>query len=456
MKNVEFLGIPNKLNSCLLNLTNNCNLACEYCIMQQPELKKSYGSNCGEMSQITAENAIDFIATNGHSNTVIVFYGGEPLLKWELLKHIIDYRNKKYSGKFLFSLITNAYILDDEKLSFLEKNNISILISLDGDKESNDKHRKAKDNKRSVFEQAASIISLINKKYPKIKYKVNATLCNDTLDIVNTYKKFISMGITIMRFEKGIITNSSGFEISNKRDVTILKRNYKKLVKQYYNDLKSGLLVSIDNFDNCLKLISSDKKRLSYCFMGKDYVDIAINGDIFPCHKLVGMNQFLIGNVNNDKFMHEVIKISELDSCKKCKYRFICSGYCRSENYLINKDFNKNVKLNCELQKIVIKLSIWLYKKLKKYNRKILFKKTNYLHDLGNTFIKIINIESIPIQNANSLSLEIIDFFKDFNLVDSYIKKNRFKYNVSKSDFKRDIYSFLQDLYLNGNIEVSL
>ena len=91
MKNVEFLGIPNKLNSCLLNLTNNCNLACEYCIMQQPELKKSYGSNCGEMSQITAENAIDFIATNGHSNTVIVFYGGEPLLKWELLKHIIDY-----------------------------------------------------------------------------------------------------------------------------------------------------------------------------------------------------------------------------------------------------------------------------------------------------------------------------------------------------------------------------
>lgn len=454
MKNVEFLNAPNKLNSCLLNLTNNCNLACEYCIMQQPELKKSYGSNCGEMSQSTAENAIDFIARNGHSRTVIVFYGGEPLLKWNLIKHIVNYRNIKYPGKFSFSIITNAYILDEEKLSFLENNEISILISLDGDKELNDKHRKAKDHRVSVFEQAESIISLINTKYPKIKYKVNATLCNDTLDIISTYNKFKSMGVSVMRFEKGIITSCTGFEISQKKDVTLLKRNYKKLVRRYYNDLNSGLSVSIDNFDNCLKLISSDKKRLSYCFMGQDYVDIAINGDIFPCHKLVGINEFMIGNVNNDQSMHEVVTISELEECKECKYRFICSGYCRSENYLINKDFNKTVKLNCDIQKSVFKLTFWLYKKLKTHNKKILFKKTKFLHDLGNPLIKIKGIELLPIQSANPLSLDIIDFFKNYNKVNTYIEKNHYKYSVNKSDFKRDVYSFLQDLYYNGNIEV--
>ena len=60
----------------------------------------------------------------------------------------------------------------------------------------------------------------------------------------------------------------------------------------------------------------------------------------------------------------------------------------------------------------------------------------------------------LPIQSANPLSLDIIDFFKNYNKVNTYIEKNHYKYSVNKSDFKRDVYSFLQDLYYNGNIEV--
>ncbi len=154
--------------SLTLMISQECNLRCTYCYGEDGEY-----SNKGKMNFETARKAIDFFAGQSPSDKLsICFFGGEPLLNFELMKKVIAYvKNiEEKAGKtYTFSMTTNGTLINQEISDFIEENKISLIISIDGNKEMTDANR-FYGNKKGAYE-------VIKKKYYQLEYLYDCT-CN--------------------------------------------------------------------------------------------------------------------------------------------------------------------------------------------------------------------------------------------------------------------------------------
>ena len=84
---------------------------------------------------------------------IIGFYGGEPLLEFELIKKCVKYARKELKGKQInFALTTNATLLNDEIINYFIEHSFIVTVSIDGPKEMHDDERRfAKNNKGSLI-----------------------------------------------------------------------------------------------------------------------------------------------------------------------------------------------------------------------------------------------------------------------------------------------------------------
>lgn len=126
-----------------LEITQQCNLQCEYCCYGE-YYPQSREISAAPMSLNTAQDAIKAFMAHRPSRCAIGFYGGEPLLEFGLLSDIVCFAKElaaDYGVMPTFSLTTNGTLLTDDKIHFLARNQFSVLISLDGDKDSHDRYR---------------------------------------------------------------------------------------------------------------------------------------------------------------------------------------------------------------------------------------------------------------------------------------------------------------------------
>lgn len=125
-----------------LNIIHACNLRCKYCFADEGE----YHGNKGVMSVETAKKAIDYVVKRSgpRKNIEIDLFGGEPTLIMDKIKEIIAYareNEKAWNKNIRFTITTNATLLDDEMMEYMDENFENIILSLDGRKEVNDKVR---------------------------------------------------------------------------------------------------------------------------------------------------------------------------------------------------------------------------------------------------------------------------------------------------------------------------
>lgn len=159
------------LKQVLLEVTDDCNLACKYCL---------YGNLYGgfDHQQIhylrfeDVKTIFDYLLDiwKAHkplaeqSVTFIGFYGGEPLLNFDLIQKVVEYVERLDVARlFRFNMTSNCLLLD-RYMDFLAEKEIGLLCSLDGDKIA-DGHRVRKDGSSS-FDQVFSNIKLLQAKYP--------------------------------------------------------------------------------------------------------------------------------------------------------------------------------------------------------------------------------------------------------------------------------------------------
>ena len=126
---------------CLL-VAHDCNLRCKYCFADSGE----FGADRRLMKNEVGEAAVEYIIkhSGNRKHCEIDFFGGEPLVNMPVVKHITKYVRKREqeTGKvFKLTLTTNGMLLTDENIAFLNDNNISAVISLDGRKEVHDRMR---------------------------------------------------------------------------------------------------------------------------------------------------------------------------------------------------------------------------------------------------------------------------------------------------------------------------
>ena len=166
--NTELLNemLKKRVGRVCLQITQMCNFRCKYCVYSGGYYDRNHSDK--EMTWDVAKKAIDFMLDNSMDmDTVDVsFYGGEPLLKKDLLSKCVDYTKIAADGrKVTFSMTTNGSLIDEEVVELFLKNNGKITISLDGPREIQDRNRKTVSGE-GTFDVVFSTIKKMISKYP--------------------------------------------------------------------------------------------------------------------------------------------------------------------------------------------------------------------------------------------------------------------------------------------------
>lgn len=325
-------NIKNKISLMYIIPNNNCNLMCKYCF-----IGKLNNRNPIYMSYEIAKNAIDkfynHIKTINIEYGEVVFYGGEPLISFELLKKIVKYSEKK-DYKIRFSIVTNATLINEEMISFLKNNNVGIGISIDGPKSINDSNRVFLNSNESVYKRVVANIDRLKKE--KVEFGLSITVSEKFLQYQNDFLKWLK--------ELNVKEISYNLMHYNKKN-----NNWKK----YYKNVTKFIIKS----NNVLfpEGFKEDRiKRKYFAFYEKDFkysdcgarggnqITIKPNGDITICHGFWNTLENEIGNINkieikeifktkNYKKWNENITINN-KKCKYCDSLYICGGGCAMQS----------------------------------------------------------------------------------------------------------------------------
>ena len=125
----------NRVDSLMVMCTYACQLACTYC-----EVKRTHSVMRGE----SLRRATELLLTTRSKECQLRFWGGEPLLMWDLISRGILYgmrRARQCGKKIKFMITTNGLLLDRSKIDFLKNHSTQIMFSLDGDLAANSIHR---------------------------------------------------------------------------------------------------------------------------------------------------------------------------------------------------------------------------------------------------------------------------------------------------------------------------
>jgi len=108
-------------HSLMVMLTKACQLRCNYCEVILENL---------HMPKEILIKSVDLISRNG-AKSQIRFFGGEPLLRFKLIKEAIEYAERKRPN-VRFSVVTNGIMLDRNKLDFFKRHHVHVMFSIDG------------------------------------------------------------------------------------------------------------------------------------------------------------------------------------------------------------------------------------------------------------------------------------------------------------------------------------
>lgn len=375
---------------CTLYLTDNCNLKCSYCY-EGNKKNKSY------MDEKTLMEALKFIIENNLPEDTIdlLFLGGEPLMNKSVLFkaiHIINEKYKEVKHLFKYQITTNGLLLDKKTADFMQENNFSISISIDGDKDTHNLNRKST-NGKDVYD-----IIIKNMRYMlecNIDFTVRMTVTANNANLL--YKNilyFYDMGIRNINIGIDHTGDWSNEEIK-KMDEQLAFTDHFYMDKIAEDD---NAVLNIYDY----KLTTFVYKRTpAYCSAGStNHIIINSSGELFPCGYVFNEETWKLGNVktviDRRKFIEAARShVNKISSCKECEIAFTCSGAkCGFLNYVRTGLLNLNHETTCELENVLYKHNKCVIEDM--YRRDCpklmrLIKNADNCHiPLGNPILKII------------------------------------------------------------------
>ena len=346
-----------------LHIAHDCNLACRYCFAEEGE----YHGRRALMSYEVGKKALDFLIANSgnREHLEVDFFGGEPLMNWDVVKRLVKYgrsQEEAHHKKFRFTLTTNGILLNDEVQEFVNKEMSNVVLSIDGRKEVNDKMRPHRGGQGS-YDIIVPKFQKLAESRDQFNYYVRGTFTHNNLDFGEDVKHLADLGFEQMSIEPVVASPEEPYAI-REEDLPKILEEYDKLAVEYIKRKKEGRGFNFFHFMVDLDQGPCAIKRLSGCGAGHEYLAVAPNGDIYPCHQFVGNKDFLMGNVNENKIDENIEKMFERsnvytkEKCKNCFAKFYCSGGCSANAYNFNGDINKPYELACEFEKKRLECSI--------------------------------------------------------------------------------------------------
>ena len=339
-----------------LHVAHDCNLACTYCFAGEGE----YHGERSLMSLETGRKALDMlVASSGKRvNLEVDFFGGEPLMNFDVVRSLVEYGRsleKEHNKKFRFTLTTNGMLLNDEILEFANKEMANLVLSIDGRKEVHDRMRPRRGGQGSYDEIVPKFIKAANSRN-QVNYYVRGTYTHYNTDFAEDVKHLAELGFEQISVEPVVAPPDKDYAI-RQEDIPTLLDQYDILSKYLLDRKKNGKSVNFFHFMIDLKQGPCAYKRLSGCGSGTEYLAVAPNGDLYPCHQFVGMPEFIMGNVDTgvtntslrDRFA--LCNVYSKKACSDCFAKLYCSGGCSANAYNFTGDINGSYEIGCQLQR---------------------------------------------------------------------------------------------------------
>lgn len=295
--------LDKKIQGITLQITQQCNLRCKYCVYSGDYVTRKHAPK--SMPLELAKKGIDFLLKHSSSllDTDIGFYGGEALLCFEDMKEIVSYASKASEGKIVrYNLTTNGTLFTDEILSFLEKYNFSILISLDGPKEIHDQNRVFAATGKGTFDKIMENIKYIKQNYPTVykRCSFNAVL-DPTLDIGCASQFFLTTkeleGASIMasvisdEYRKHKVEIPERYRIDE--EIALFKlflNRFNRIGKEHVSPISEAKFARISTIMFTLREISPTLPPISHpsgpCIPGARKLFMTVDGVFYPCEKV--------------------------------------------------------------------------------------------------------------------------------------------------------------------------
>ena len=350
---------------CLL-VTHTCNLNCSYCFASQG----TFQGQQGLMSFETGKRALDFLVENSgfRRNLEVDFFGGEPLMNFEVCKQLVAYARsieKEKNKNFRFTLTTNGVDVDDEVIEWANKECYNVVLSLDGRKEVNDRFRVDKLGRGSYDTIVPKFQEFVKKRGDR-NYYMRGTFTHFNPDFTkDLFHMADDLGFTELSMEPVVCEPTSPSALTEE-DLPILYEQYELLAKDMIRREKEGKPITFYHYMINLEHGPCIYKRISGCGSGTEYMAVTAWGDLYPCHQFVSDPAFKLGNiwdgVTNTELRDEfkLCNVYARHDCDNCWARLYCSGGCAANALHATGDIHGTYEYGCKIFRKRIECAIMI------------------------------------------------------------------------------------------------
>ena len=351
---IIFNKYPPAITRMELFLTENCTFHCDYCFAATKNAYK-------RMSLNTAKKAIDFLLyeSRDSENVEVIFFGGEPLMEFKMMERIADYAENIASGRgknVTYALTTNGSIMSEEIISFARKRNFNYLLSIDGDANTHDRHRRKQDGTETWNLVTGEHLRLLKEQQGWVGTRM--TVMPDTAEnLSHNVKTLFSMGINQFLIGQNMDVEWTPFQI----DVFIAEM--RKVLDFYLDESAKGSPIRITDFEETIQQKREKLSRIWGCDAGRSRVAISTSGDIYPCSRFVNPYSDMVGKYRLGTIDSGIVNLSSrMDfmsndmekrlKCAECDQRELCAGGCPGVNLHLMGNIFDPAPISCAISRM--------------------------------------------------------------------------------------------------------
>jgi uncharacterized protein len=332
------------LQTIVLNVTNQCNLSCQYCYefgedkVATPEGKPKF------MEWETAKSSVEYLfaESQGRKTIHITFFGGETLMNFPLLKRVVEYsraRAEELQVKLDFSLTTNATLLTPAIIEYLAENAIGVTVSMDGPKEMQDKFR-VFPNGRGSYDIIKPKVQNLLAKHKTRPIAARVTMTSGAMDVRKIYQHLKhELGFYEVGFAPVTTAPNRLYSINEPGMDSVLEQ-FSELADEYLEFALRGEHHGFSNVSDTLSELHQGINKSLPCGAGLGMVGVGPSGDIAPCHRFVDSDEHVLGNVTTGmdrEKQNAFLTRGNIDTkydCHECWARPLCAGGCHHEAFV--------------------------------------------------------------------------------------------------------------------------
>ncbi len=348
-----------------LHVAHSCNLNCAYCFAGQGR----YSGERALMSYEVGRQALDFLLANsgGRTNLEVDFFGGEPLLNFDVVKRLTAYarsREAECGKNFRFTLTTNGLLIDDEVIDFANREMSNVVLSLDGRREVHDRYRVDFAGNGSWDRVVPKFQKLAAARKGK-SYYIRGTFTHANPDFLADIRQMLDLGFTELSMEPVVCPPEDPMALTE-ADLPVVLEQYEQLAQLMLERRREGRPFTFYHYMIDLKSGPCIYKRISGCGSGTEYMAVTPWGDLYPGHQFVGEEKFLLGNVWDgvtNPAVQEAFAACNVytrPQCRDCWARFYCAGGCAANAWHATGSLQGVYEYGCTLFRRRMECAIYL------------------------------------------------------------------------------------------------